>query len=269
MLNFAPPRIRSFGREHPPEERPGQVPHVWLVEVDRSPWTSDLTAVIDPTELARAASFRRDADRAAYIAAHGALRHLLGGYLNTDPGSLSFTRQTCPGCGAPHGRPALDGHALEFSLSHTNGLALLSFAGRPLGIDIEQIPDDSTLNAVGAMQHPQEREELAAAPADARPLAFARCWTRKEAYLKGTGHGLSTGLLATTLVGTGPEPVHPPGWVVMDLPIRPGIAAACAVRNTKTSAASRRVGWGIGGDDQASRGGGGELVDGPGGNGDL
>ncbi|MEJ8643163.1 4'-phosphopantetheinyl transferase superfamily protein [Streptomyces sp. MS1.HAVA.3] len=63
----------------------------------------------------------------------------------------------------------------------------------------------------------------------ARPAAFARCWTRKEAYLKGTGTGLNTAP-ATVLAGAGPRPARIPGWRVTDLATLPGYAASVATR---------------------------------------
>ena len=67
-----------------------------------------------------------------------------------------------------------------------------------------------------------------AAPESARPAAFARCWTRKEAYLKGTGAGLGENL-AVTYVGTGGQPAAPDGWTLSDVPVPAGYAGASAV----------------------------------------
>ncbi|MET9953430.1 4'-phosphopantetheinyl transferase superfamily protein [Streptomyces sp. NPDC006339] len=84
---------------------------VWLLELDETPGAAFAagldTTVLDARERERAASFVRAVDRALYTAAHVALRTVLGGLLGERPQDLNFTREPCPCCGAPHGRPAL------------------------------------------------------------------------------------------------------------------------------------------------------------------
>ncbi|WP_242579195.1 4'-phosphopantetheinyl transferase superfamily protein [Streptomyces sp. MST-110588] len=188
------------------------------------------TEVLDAAERRRAATFVRPVDRDVYIASHSALRRLLGAYLDRDPAALRFVREPCPCCDAPHGRPALAGAPLHFSLSHTRGLALLGFARTPIGVDIETLTAPEVVDEVASVLHPQERAELAALPPAGRAAAFARCWTRKEACLKGMGTGLAGDLMTTTLVGTGPDPAPVEGWETVDVPVPEGYAAACAVR---------------------------------------
>nr|WP_245238688.1 4'-phosphopantetheinyl transferase superfamily protein [Streptomyces sp. MZ04] len=190
----------------------------------------DALDVLDAEERRRSAALRRPADRAVYVAAHTALRRRLGAYLSVDPTAVELVRLPCPGCGGPHGRPAVAGGAgPHFSLSHTDGLALLAFADRPVGVDIERLPAAGVVNDVAAALHPRERAELAALPAPERPPAFARCWTRKEACLKGTGAGLAGDGMTALLVGTGSAPTPVPGWTVTDVAVPEGYAAAVAV----------------------------------------
>lgn len=206
---------------------------VWFVRVpEHAAYAEAERAVLDAEERRRADAFVRPPDRDRYQVAHVALRRLLGGYLATDPRSVELTREPCPGCGGPHGRPAVPGTPLHFSLSHAGDLVLLAFAPVPVGADVEEAPGERTVTEVASALHPGERAELAALPAAGRPFAFARCWTRKEAYLKGTGTGLSEDP-ATTYVGAGPSPARLAGWVLTDLPALPGYAAACAVRGTR------------------------------------
>ncbi|MGP3925270.1 4'-phosphopantetheinyl transferase family protein [Streptomyces sp. 8N616] len=233
----------------------GGAPRVWVADV--SAHTERAAAeehLLDEGERARAAAFVRPVDRDRYRVAHVALRRLLAAYLGLAPAAVEFVREPCPGCGGPHGRPALPGAPLHFSLSHSGDLVLLAFADTAVGIDVEKVPSARTVTEVATTLHPAERAELAALPDAERPAAFARCWTRKEAYLKGTGTGLAEDP-SITLVGAGPEPVQPPGWTLADVPLptsrdvpvmpaerpedlvdRHEYAAACAVRLSPTAA---------------------------------
>ncbi|MFD0382159.1 4'-phosphopantetheinyl transferase family protein [Streptomyces stramineus] len=186
-----------------------------------------------PRERARAAGFVRDLHRQRYVAAHLGLRHLLGAYLDTDPAAVELTREPCPGCGGPHGRPAVAGTPLHFNLSHAGDLALFAFAATAVGADVEEEQPASVVAEVGQALHPGEVAELGALPERARPAAFARCWTRKEAYLKGTGTGLSEDP-AVTYVGTGTVPASPAGWALSDVPVGAGYAAAVALASPGT-----------------------------------
>jgi 4'-phosphopantetheinyl transferase len=190
-------------------------------------------SLLDADERRRAAALRRPADRELYAAAHTALRRVLGAYLGVEPAAVELVRLPCPLCAGPHGRPAVAGGAgPHFSLSHTDGLALLAFADRPVGADIEKLPAPGTVADATTSLHPQEQAELAALPAVDRSLAFARCWTRKEACLKGTGEGLAGGGVASLLVGTGPAPRDVRGWTVRDVTVPEGYAAAVSTADS-------------------------------------
>lgn len=236
---------------------PGAVPHVWLVRVAAHRESlGDALALLDAEERSRHAAFHRAADRDRYAAAHVALRRLLGAYLGTEPGGVTVVREPCPHCGGPHGRPAIPGSAvqgsavqgsglqesglqesgvpgsgLHFSLSHSGELVVLAFAATPVGADVEEAHDLAAVEEVSTSLHPREQDELAALDAAARASAFLRCWTRKEAYLKGTGEGLP-GDPSRTYVGTGPQPAAVPGWTLWDVPVGAAHAAAVARRDT-------------------------------------
>ncbi|MER5966001.1 4'-phosphopantetheinyl transferase superfamily protein [Streptomyces sp. NPDC002057] len=214
--------------------RRGSGPRLWIVRVGA--YTERAAArqrVLDPEESSRCRSFVRPADRERYRAAHVALRELLGAYLDRDPAAVRLVREPCPGCGDGHGRPAVEGTPLHFSLSHSGDAALLGFADTPIGVDVETEPSPEAAGEVAAALHPHERAELAALPAHDRPTAFGRCWARKEAYLKGVGIGLGEDP-SRTYVGAGPAPGVLPGWSLTDVPAFPGYAAACAIRTPGT-----------------------------------
>ncbi|MFG2594673.1 4'-phosphopantetheinyl transferase family protein [Streptomyces sp. NPDC048462] len=212
-----------------PVPRPG-VPALWTVDPQRDGVRAQRLApgILDAAELSRAGTLAVEADRLCFVASHVALRMLLGARLGIAPAAVRLTREACPSCGGPHGRPATDG--VHFSLSHTRGVALLAFADEPVGVDVERVPAAGIVAEIGDKLHPAERRELAALPEQERPAAFVRAWTRKEAYLKGTGAGLAGGL-SHDHVGTGPLPQPgPDGWTVTDVAAPRGYAAAVAVR---------------------------------------
>ncbi|MEU6486817.1 4'-phosphopantetheinyl transferase superfamily protein [Streptomyces sp. NPDC046887] len=206
-------------------------PGLWLVDTTayRAHAHRHAPGTLDAQELARAAEFVRAADRDSYVCAHVALRRLLGAYLGMPPRRVTVERAPCAHCREPHGRPVLPGGALHFSLSHCTGISLLAFATAPVGVDVEEVVAPAAIAETAEVLHPTEAAELALLPAAERPLAFTRVWTRKEAYLKGLGVGLSDDP-STDYVGAGPEPAQPPGWFLSDVLVPEGHWAALAIR---------------------------------------
>ncbi|WP_426405093.1 4'-phosphopantetheinyl transferase family protein [Streptomyces sp. R-07] len=213
-----------------PGLRPAR-PQLWLVATDvhQDTVTRYAPLVLDTGELARAGEFRRSGDRATYLCAHVGLRRLLGAHLGVGPRTVSVARAPCPCCGEPHGRPVLPDGRLHFSLSHCEGLSLIAVASTPVGVDIERVPAPHTVTEASEVLHPAESAELAALTPALRPAAFARVWTRKEAYLKGLGIGLGADP-SSEYVGAGPLPAAPPGWLLADVAVPDGHHAAVALR---------------------------------------
>ncbi|MEV6655085.1 4'-phosphopantetheinyl transferase superfamily protein [Streptomyces sp. NPDC051219] len=216
---------------------------LWLLR----PPKADSAAALDQCELDdaerhRAASFIRPADGLLYASAHIALRRLLGAYLGIAPQDVPFVRQPCPGCGEPHGRPAVatTDPPLHFSLSHSSGLALVGIAATTVGVDLEKLPGAETVEICTEALHPDERAELAAAPREERREMFGRFWTRKEAYLKGLGTGLSRSP-SQDYLGSDVRR-RPVGWSLADIPCGPRHAAAFALAgDAPTDTSVRRL----------------------------
>ena len=95
----------------------------------------------------------------------------------------------------PNGKPVIQG-PVRFNVSHSGSVAAFAFAvGCELGLDVEEIRPFADLAAVAAQFFsPEEAAELAKLPRAEQELAFFRCWTRKEAYVKAVGTGLSAPL---------------------------------------------------------------------------
>ncbi|MEU6895318.1 4'-phosphopantetheinyl transferase superfamily protein [Streptomyces sp. NPDC046557] len=197
--------------------------------------------ILDDEESARAGAFRRDVDRALYLVAHVALRTVLGVVLDMPARKVVLGRAACPGCGGPHGRPrTLGGGPVEFSLSHTGGMALIALARDAVGVDVAQRAtfDEARGLNIAARLHPAERAVLAELPSARTAAATLRCWVRKEAYLKATGIGLAAGADSVYVgpgpdhpvaPGAGPVPAEPVGWGFADVPVADRWAAAVAL----------------------------------------
>jgi 4'-phosphopantetheinyl transferase len=164
--------------------------HTWCAGLDIPPETSArLYATLTPGERQRSARFRRDGDRQRFIAARGVLRELLACYLQTDPGDVSFVYNAF---GKPDLSPEFGGQ-LEFNLSHANSLALIAIAtGSSVGVDLEYIRMQSDYPEIARrFFSAAEVDSLSGLQSDAYAVAFLNCWTKKEAYVKARGEGLT------------------------------------------------------------------------------
>ena len=147
-------------------------------------------AVLSDIERKRAGSFVFDRDRIRFIVARARLRQLLAARLGIRPAEVELTY-------GENGKPALSryfaGSDLHFNLSHSNDVAAFAFAsGRMVGIDVEAIRAMEDAEAIAARFFSQfeNKAYLRLRPAD-KQLGFFNCWTRKEAFVKGLGAGLS------------------------------------------------------------------------------
>lgn len=168
---------------------PGTV-DVWRLDLASVHAAHDtLVRLLDETETARAALFRYHTHRRRFIARRGLLRYVLARYVQLAPDRLRFAVGT-------YGKPVLctpPGTALRFSLSHSDDCALLAVtAGREIGVDVERVrPEFATESIPEQFFSSAEVRELRALPPAAQPLGFFLAWTRKEAYVKARGQGLS------------------------------------------------------------------------------
>jgi 4'-phosphopantetheinyl transferase len=165
--------------------------HVWVVELDAAPRQvfEELFSSLNGDERRRAARFAFDDDRQRFIACRGLLRMALSAYTGTDSCSLRFDQNEW-------GKPFLADASMHFNVSHSRGAALLGFTrSREIGVDIEHI--DTRVSLLDLAAHcfsAVERDELISLPEYQRRGAFFACWTRKEAYIKARGRGLSLDL---------------------------------------------------------------------------
>jgi 4'-phosphopantetheinyl transferase len=161
---------------------------VWTVAVDAVPeelWPS-LGALLDDSERARAALFFFEQHRRQYVAAHALKRLMLSALWRAPPWTLTF--ETAPG-GKPRLGPAPGPY---FNLSHCEGLVACAVSpDLELGVDVERVSGDPPLELVRSHFAPEEERWFSSLPRLARPVAFFRLWTLKEAFIKATGRGLT------------------------------------------------------------------------------
>ena len=211
--------------------------HLWRVNLDRIDAEGRrLEALLSEDEHNRAQRFRFERDQRHFIVARGALRGLLGAYLETDPRAVAFEYTS-------FGKPFLGGQSrvrLGFNVSHSNGLALIAVCRcADIGVDLEWMR--TGIDPLSLAEHyfsPPERSALRAATEAARTEAFFTCWTRKEAYIKARGEGLSLPLdrFAVSLERDSPclmrnfdDSDELRRWTMFHLAPAPGFAGALVV----------------------------------------
>ncbi|MGA8117947.1 MAG: 4'-phosphopantetheinyl transferase superfamily protein [Actinocatenispora sp.] len=187
---------------------------VWIGDVNRLP-AAGTSALLSDAERTRSGEFRSEPARELFIASRALQRALGSRYLGRPPEKIEVARQ-CQLCDDPHhGRPFLvDADGLEYSVSHSGTLVVIAYSRDcRVGLDTEQV--DRRLDVATMKDRvlaPEEAREVTGSDAQRR-AAFLRLWTRKEAVLKLTGHGLSVPL-ADVVVNADEAHVapRPDGW---------------------------------------------------------
>lgn len=222
-----------------PQALPLNEVHVWRLALDQPEaiWQR-LERVLTPDEVARADRFYFARDRRRFVVSRAAVRLLLAHYLALPSGAIEF--YTGP-YGKPYTSPKLEATPLQFNVSHSEEMALLGFVRqRQLGIDIEFRKPLAEIGEIAVnFFSPHEVATLLGLPAPLQPLGFFNCWSRKEAYIKAIGKGLSQPLDSfdvtlrpgepARLLRVAGQPDEPARWQMQILEPHPGYAAALAL----------------------------------------
>lgn len=170
--------------------QPGEI-HIWSVDVNCPPEElEEMRELLAATEKERADRFHFEKHRRRHIVRTAVLRRLLSGYAGQPPSSIQFAY-------GPKGKPSLaSGSAdprLHFNMSHSEELAVYAFTlAGPIGVDVEYLK--AMPDAAGIAERffsAREFRELLQLAESQIEEGFFNCWTRKEAYIKATGDGLS------------------------------------------------------------------------------
>jgi 4'-phosphopantetheinyl transferase len=183
----------SFWCSPPQELRLGRDEiHLWRASL-RQPAEviADLRRSLSSDEQARAGRYHFEEHRTHFTVARGILRAILGRYVKLPPAEIRFRY-------GPFGKPALAAECarncrLHFNLGHSEGLALYAVSwGLAVGVDLELVrPALAGYEVAERFFAPPELDALSALPPEGQTEAFFNCWTRKEAFIKATGLGLS------------------------------------------------------------------------------
>ena len=220
--------------------------HVWQIPlgVDDEK-RARCEAVLSESEKIRGAAFHRACDRTRFVVSHGCLRHILALYADEEPGELEFVISEF---GKPHLRRGKGG--VRFNMAHSEDVALVAVSGgSEVGVDIESLRkmDDLILVAERCFS-PRELSLLRACRGSEEIDLFYTLWTRKEAYIKARGEGMSLDLTAVEIPRA--PAVLNGRWHVRDLGVYMGCRCALAadgpmagVRMLSADAAMGRKGY--------------------------
>jgi 4'-phosphopantetheinyl transferase len=162
--------------------------HIWSLNfvVDDEAYNR-YHSFLSKDEKERASRFKFYKDKRCYVVTKGVLRLLSGRYLNTDAKAIEFEYEK-------YGKPKLKHNTnLNFNVSHSGDLAIIGFVhNHTIGVDIEKIKNDfDTFEIASSCFSKHEIDALHKISKQEQHKAFYRCWTRKEAFIKAKGSGLS------------------------------------------------------------------------------
>jgi 4'-phosphopantetheinyl transferase len=216
--------------------------HIWKADVHSFQRSLDfLTPWLSEEETQRGQRYLAADVRDRFLTARGLLRGILAIYTSYAPADIQFAASL-------HGKPYLSfpGQAgLEFSLSHSSGIILVAVtSGLPVGIDVETMQQEIDLGLISSKYFSElENQSIHDLPQTLQKQAFFNCWTRKEAYLKGLGVGLTAPLhdFSVTvapheparLINTLPGDCEGGAWQIVAIEPGPGYAAAAAVQSVQ------------------------------------
>ena len=215
------------------ELRAGVV-YIWEGRLDvPEPVSAAARTLLSERERKRADRFVYDRHRRRYTVAQAHLRRVLGQLTGTSPAAVRFQYEE-------KGKPYLPGGP-SFNQSHSEERIMIAVAasGR-LGVDIEELRRVRLMLAIADKNFARDEvARLRAVPPDQRRRLFFRLWTRKEAFLKALGFGLTHPLrsfsvdpspgAAQGLLHVGDLPEDPARWHIGGVACAAGAEAALAV----------------------------------------
>jgi 4'-phosphopantetheinyl transferase len=250
MIDTAHTPIDEWGLISAGDELGADEAHVWMASLDQpANVVAKLATILSRDEYQKAMRYYRPVDRDRFIVGRGILRKIISAYLALPADQLRFTYNE-------YGKPAVSDDqndcALNFNLSHSAELILYAVTReRVVGIDIEYIREDfATLEIAEHFFSKDEVEALKSLPTDQRTIGFFNCWSRKEAFIKAKGMGVSYPLDRFTVSLAPGEPpallkvdddeLEVARWKMYELNPGAGYAAAMIVTEPPVTLKQRR-----------------------------
>lgn len=210
---------------------------IWLLDFERLGKSSRFEVMLTEEERNRAARFYFEKDRRAFTITRGYLKERLQTLSGLPVADRNFEFNS-------QGKPYLKGSSFFFNVSHSGKKALVALTPlAPVGVDVEAFrPDMGTEKIARRFFSEKEVGEFNALPPEQRTQGFFNAWTRKEAFIKAAGLGLSMPLHSFDVTLTpGREArltgARHPGydardWHLEALPLAPPYAAAYCIKHT-------------------------------------
>lgn len=162
--------------------------HIWMASLkEAEDYSQRLLASLSEQEREKGGRLVKPEHCQRYLLAHGVLRDILSRYVDETPGAIRFGKHD-------HGKPYLLNSDLEFNLSHSGEQLVVAVSTKgPVGVDVELTQKNHEFDDIvyRFFAEQEQREYQLYKTEESRRQAFYRAWTRKEAYLKATGLGLS------------------------------------------------------------------------------
>lgn len=183
-------------------------------------------SILSKDEISKAESFYQEEKKEKAIICRGLLRTILGYYLGVKPEKIKFIYNQ-------KGKPDLDEKInnikIKFNLSHKNQYLIYGFSLKNIGVDLEFIDKNKTLFPIAnRFFTPEESQYLKSLDKSQQKEIFYQFWTKKEAYLKAIGEGLSGGLNTINFVTN-----NQPQWKIHNFYLTPDYLGAIALQGAK------------------------------------
>jgi 4'-phosphopantetheinyl transferase len=199
------------------EMSPGSIPDIFQLSV---------------CEQDRAKKYNDTDARNRYVQAHVFLRKALSVYLNILPADIAIEYTA-------YGQPVLAEHVharhVFFSLSYSGAMVMIGLSGNPVGVDIEQIKPIDNINEVASNIFSAAEQEvlMRITPPVEKQQYFLKVWTLKEAFIKGTGLGVSYGMQRFSALPSVGNPIllcDEGNWILKQVNMPDGYIGAAAIQ---------------------------------------